>query len=98
MKHADSYQSEGETAEPVTPAGNFAGPWPRVAFMTGVACAAYYMWVAAVGIRHPEIDRSLFVLVGIVLAFALKPLAQSVPARLLDCLLIALAAAATVRC
>ena len=97
MKHADSYQSEGETAEPVTPAGNFAGPWPRVAFMTGVACAAYYMWVAAVGIRHPEIDRSLFVLVGIVLAFALKPLAQSVPARLLDCLLIALAVAATVR-
>src|SRR5690606_20164445 len=93
MQHADTHVA----AETAPAPGGFTGPWPRVAFLAGVICAAYYMWVAAVGIRHPQLDRSLFVLVGIVLAIALHPLARSVAARLFDCLLIVLAIVATVR-
>ncbi|MCG6122961.1 MAG: TRAP transporter fused permease subunit [Microvirga sp.] len=78
-------------------AGGFTGPWNQLAFVIAAAGALYYVWVAAVGIRFPEIDRSLFILLGMLLAFMLKPLGSSTAARLVDVLLIGLAIAATVR-
>jgi TRAP transporter 4TM/12TM fusion protein len=89
------HDTPSETAAPAP--GGFVGPWSRLAFATAAAGALYYVWVAAVGIRHPEIDRSLFILLGMMLAFMLKPLGASIAARLVDVLLIALAVVATVR-
>lgn len=84
-------------AQAASTVSGFAGPWDRLAFVTAAAGALYYVWVAAVGIRHPEIDRSLFIVLGMLLAFMLKPLGSTAAARLVDVALIALAIIATVR-
>ncbi len=75
----------------------FVGPWKKLAYTVGVACSLYYMWTALVGIHYPQIDRSFFILVGIVLGFAMKPAGCSVSLRLLDAVFIVGAVVATLR-
>jgi TRAP transporter 4TM/12TM fusion protein len=75
----------------------FVAPWNRLAYVVGIACSLYYMWTALVGIHYPQIDRSLFILVGIVLGFAMKPVGRSVGLRVLDLLFVLAAAVATLR-
>ena len=75
---------------------HFLAPWTFPAFAVGVACSSYYLWVAAVGIQYPQLDRSLFIFFGIALAFALRPASQSVILRFLDVIFIVGSVAATV--
>jgi TRAP transporter 4TM/12TM fusion protein len=75
----------------------FVGPWNKLSYAVGIACSLYYMWTALVGIHHPQIDRSLFILVGIILGFAMKPAGRSLPLRILDALFLIGAVAATLR-
>ena len=75
----------------------FLGPWQRAATILAAAGAFYYVWVAANGIRYPAVDRSLFILLGMLLAFMLKPLGRTMIARAVDVFLIVLAIVATVR-
>jgi TRAP-type uncharacterized transport system fused permease subunit len=75
----------------------FVGPWNRLAYAVGGACSLYYMWTALVGIHHPQIDRSLFILVGIVLGFAMKPTGRSLTVRIVDLFFVVGAAVATLR-
>lgn len=84
-------------AEPRNFTERFLLPWTLPAFVVGAACSAYYLYVAAVGIEFPQLDRSLFIYFGIVLAFALRPASgSSVALRLLDLVIIVGATVATV--
>src|SRR6185312_2477505 len=73
----------------------FLGPWNALAYTLGIACSLYYMWVALVGIHYPQVDRSLFIFVGIALSFSLKPAGKSYVVRVIDALVVVLAAIAT---
>ncbi len=75
----------------------YLGPWNKLAYALGIACSLYYMWVALVGIRYPQLDRSLFIFFGVALGFAMKPAGRSTALRTLDALVIVGAAAATFR-
>ena len=75
----------------------FLGPWNKLAYALGAACSLYYMWTALVGIHYPQVDRSLFIFMGIALGFSMKPAGRSVILRVIDALFIIGAAAATIR-
>ena len=75
----------------------FLGPWNKLAYALGVACSLYYMWTALVGIHYPQIDRSLFIFIGVVLGFAMKPVGRSFAVRVVDVAFVLGAAVATIR-
>lgn len=84
---------------PASPSGlrdRFLAPWRTIGFVLGVICSLYYMWVALVGIRYPQLDRSLFIFFGIALTFALKPTGRNPVVRGLDGVVIVAALFATV--
>lgn len=94
MAHSDVFEGE-PIASPSSLRARFLGPWKKFAYALGVACSLYYMWVALVGIHYPQIDRSVFIFVGIALAFALKPTGGWLVVRAIDALVIIVAVAAT---
>jgi len=71
--HSDS-EDQQMIAGDMTLPQRFLAPWRKAAFVLGVCCSLYYMWVALVGIRYPQLDRSLFIFFGIALTFCLKPI------------------------
>lgn len=75
----------------------FTQPWERPALAFGACVSAYYMYVAIIGVFAPELDRSLFIFAGIVLALMLKPLGKSILARIVDVILLAAATFGTLR-
>lgn len=89
--------SAPSTAEPKNVSDRFLLPWTGPAFVVSALCSAYYLYVAAVGIEFPQLDRSLFIYFGIVLAFALRPASSaSIALRLLDVFIIVGATIATI--
>ncbi|MDI3470551.1 MAG: TRAP-type uncharacterized transport system, fused permease component [Pseudolabrys sp.] len=88
---------ERQALESLSLHDRFLGPWNKFAYATGIACSVYYMWTALVGIRYPQVDRSLFIFMGIALGFAMKPAGRSIILRVIDALFIVGAAAATIR-
>jgi TRAP transporter 4TM/12TM fusion protein len=81
--------------EILTTLDKLLSPWKKLAFVLGIACSLYYMWVALVGIRYPQLDRSLFIFFGIALTLCLKPIGQNVFIRCADAALLAAACFAT---
>lgn len=86
-----------ETTESRTLIDRFTGPWNTLAYGVGVGVAGYYIYIASVGVFAPQIDRSLFIAAGLVLAFIMYPLGRTVPARVIDLVLLAVTIAATLR-
>ncbi|MCC7427058.1 MAG: TRAP transporter fused permease subunit [Alphaproteobacteria bacterium] len=77
------------------PAETSHGLWTRLGDVIGVACVLYYAYVAVVGIFNPELDRSLFVFVGVALSLIYHPLRWGPAGRAIDMALVAVAAWAT---
>lgn len=79
------------------PGTGFTAPWNGIANVVAAAGALYYIYFAAVGIQYPALDRSLFILLGMLIAFMTKPLGNSFVLRAVDVLLIGAAIVCTVR-
>jgi len=75
----------------------FTGPWNGSANIVAAAGALYYIYFAATGIQYPALDRSLFILLGMLIAFMTRPLGGTVLLRTVDILLIGAAILCTVR-
>ena len=87
----------GSGSPTLSPRDRLLGPWNKLAYAIGVSCSLYYMWTALVGIHYPQVDRSLFIFMGIALGFSMKPTGHSISIRFIDALFIIGAAVATIR-
>ena len=76
---------------------HLASPRRLLAAVAAFACTAYYMYVATVGTFAPQLDRSLFIFFGVVLAILLKPLGTKRWAVAVDAAIVVAVAVATWR-
>ena len=76
---------------------HLAGPRITISTILCILGVIYYIYVAIFGIQFPQVDRSLFIFLGIVVAILENPLGRHPLLRLVDLLLLAAAALATIR-
>ncbi|MGQ0664448.1 MAG: TRAP transporter permease [Pseudomonadota bacterium] len=72
------------------------GKWEGLGYAIAAATGVYYTYVAIVGITAPQLDRSLFIFVGVALVACLMPLGRTPLLRALDLLMLLVATVATV--
>lgn len=85
------------SAESKTWIEKFSGEWKVLGATFGFLFTGYYMYIAVVGTFAPNIDRSLFIYGGVVLALCIFPLRAAFWPRMLDVALLAATSFATVR-